>query len=518
MLVYAEDLSSMDDMFDDIMGTDETEEEGGSDIGSFEISDDTKLSISGDHEFKLPFPIIPDYTEYSGGIKSPGFFNELTLKYEYDELVLMSAWDMSILMQKGGEIDEMLSVRPLENYISWAPGDFIFSFGFQEFAWGTADGQNPTDNINPRDYSEGLESEKLPALSAFAKFYPTSSFSIEAVYLPYAQASVFPTDISSEIPARLFSETIITNAMMQTHTEIKEKSVEVDDPDYDASSFKAGLKLTYLGTVDFSLSYLYDMDDMYTPEISLLAYNMDPDTNVSGNIPAYRVSNISLSRKRLHRIGADMKTTLDRFGVWLEAAYTISEDTDMSSYKLRNHNLSWTAGFDFNYGPDQEFYMNLQYMGSFVPEFDDSFYTDYSGGAPDSTKVADKDYMEEFYYRALVNKIGGLSEGLLNGVVMRSEFPMNYQKIKPMLTAALFIPAIYDEEEKTRYVSLALRPEIEFKPADSFYISLGSDLYFSWMKSPDSDEVEIDTDDKIGMFHEDSHIYLKVNYAWSKNL
>jgi hypothetical protein len=71
----------------------------------------------------------------------------------------------------------------------------------------------------------------------------------------------------------------------------------------------------------------------------------------------------------------------------------------MDSYAKRNPNLAWTLGTDFNYGSDDRFYLNFQYAGKFVRDYDYEFFTDYTNGAPDVSRMADPEYVKEYYYR-----------------------------------------------------------------------------------------------------------------------
>jgi|SRR5690554_2433772 len=123
-----------------------------------------------------------------------------------------------------------------------------------------------------------------------------------------------------------------------------------------------------------SISYLYDYDQFFTPEITLKRYQLIDEDYISA-LPisgpekemlraqsGYRVERFELRRLRAHRIGADIKGTIGECGAWLEACYTITEDSDRDSDKRRNPNLSWTMKFDNYYGPHESYYINMQYF------------------------------------------------------------------------------------------------------------------------------------------------------------
>ena len=56
-----------------------------------------------------------------------------------------------------------------EATISGRQGPVEVTLGKQVYAWGTADAFNPTDNINPYDYLDVLDNEKLGVWSASAR-------------------------------------------------------------------------------------------------------------------------------------------------------------------------------------------------------------------------------------------------------------------------------------------------------------------------------------------------------------
>ena len=97
------------------------------------------------------------------------------------------------------------------------------------------------------------------------------------------------------------------------------------------------------GAFDIAASYIYDIDQYYTPEIQVEKYQiLNKDTKVNppltaeqlkGSFPSsvYGIKNITLKRNRIHRIGLDAKTVIDRFGIWGEACLSVTER------KMTNH-------------------------------------------------------------------------------------------------------------------------------------------------------------------------------------
>ncbi|NOZ75842.1 MAG: hypothetical protein GXO90_10820 [FCB group bacterium] len=81
-----------------------------------------------------------------------------------------------------------------EAYLVWYPSWGEFKAGKQIYAWGLADGNNPTDNLNPYDYYylflTGID-RKVASLSAAATFY-LGDAELDLVFLPRHEANRFP--------------------------------------------------------------------------------------------------------------------------------------------------------------------------------------------------------------------------------------------------------------------------------------------------------------------------------------
>lgn len=484
------------------------------------IKQEFSLTFNGDLSFEFHLPVTKDHLDFYGDIKAPRFNNDLGIEFAYRTLSVLSNWQIDARLNDFSGIDKILLVQPLENSIKWSPWKFNIGVGFQYFNWGTADGINPTDNLNPRDYRVGLDAEKLPVLSVYAGFYPIDFFSIEAVYIPFEQMDFFPDDFTESIPEELFyglSLDISKIPSLDFNLVENPKDAELKSRQFDPLSFTLGGKLNfYLQYIDFSFSYIYDYDRFYTPLIELKKDTVENSPDPFLNIPAfyiYRIRAIDLVKKRIHRFGADMKTSIDRFGLWLEICYTITEDFMMDDYKIRNHNLSWVAGFDFNYGPDDDFYFNLQYIQEINPFFDDRFYNDYEDGEPEAGKADSKKYMEEYYYRLLTNKLGGIDAGLIQAVSINLKWPVLNDLVTPSVAFLYSIPLIYDYNQEIRYGGIYLNPELDIIPFDSFHIIIGADLYYSWNKKSGK-TVDINTQDRIGGYYFHNNIYIEVRYKW----
>jgi hypothetical protein len=437
------------------------------------------LEFTGLHEFDYGLPLDGDSWNYDGEMLTPRFRNELGVDVKEGDIHVVSRWQFDTTTDPGLIGQDQWSgatrARDLESYVAWNPDKFKLGFGYQIYAWGVADGRNPTDNLNPRDYTTlvGEKPLKIPVLSADVNWYPTEQVSVEAVFVPQAQTSLFPISTQAELegffPAAAVSYQPLAN---------------------DPSQFVAGGKLNYRSqAVDLSVSYLYDFDSLFTPDITL---------DNSGN-----VTSIALVRNRVQRFGADAKTTIDRFGVWAEGAYSLTGNQDTSSYSQRLSRIDYTVGFDFNYGPQDDYYLNLQYTGSVIPGYNDSANTDTSDP-------------QRYYERMLVGFVGSEEEAVTQGITWNASWNLASGTVVPKLTGAYSLPFFYDNSQETRYGNLLLEPSLDFMPIDSFHIRIGMILAYAWVKKAGDSNVSLDTTvDPVGIYTPSNNLFVSVSYQWN---
>jgi hypothetical protein len=490
--IYAEEVEDLDALFDDVGTTATTmvkEALGTVTAALKNQTTQTTVSISGEHQFEFHAPVIKDHLGFDSYLKAPKIVNEIGVEIEKGDLKIVSAWNADLLVYSGGDQNTLLETTPGENFVQLSTPACKFIFGYQQFGWGSADKLNPTNNLNPKDYAGDIfKYETLPLLAMRAVYYPSDTFSLEAVYAPYEQATSFPIDVAAQIPPELFFQTEISKAEIP----------------YTLESGVAAVRVSMYSALDMALSYTYDFDDYYTP---VIRYVSPFDKS------------LTLVKDRIHRIGWDMKTTVDRFGLWLEACYSLTRDAEMNLYDKRNPYLDWTFGLDFNYGPEDRFYLNFQYTGTYVFDYDDQFFKDYEQGQPDPVQLMmDQEYGRTYYTRALLYRIANQSENQLHGFQLKTEWPLADSKVVPSVVGAYYLPVGYDQEEKTRYGSLLFNPELLYKPMDDVEIALGSYLIYAWHKPTGSDTMDIDWTDRLGMMHDDSNIYLEIRYSWAQDI
>lgn len=426
--LYSED--SFDDLFSDIELSEGEESLGGG-------RDRSPLSISGDHEFIYSFPYI-DIERF----EAPVFNNTFKINYQTDNIDIVSRWKFNIPENQ---------IIPDENYIELTFNNTIFKTGYTLFSWGHADEQNPTDRLNSRDYTNPLDIIKMPALSVSVEQY-ISDFSLELVYIPVKTASLFSFNFSDKIPGILVDQDNIT---------FKEIN--------DIEKFVLGGRLNYYGLIDLSLSYIYNIDDFYVPKVDINpAYP-----------PGYPLTGLVLENQRIHQIGFSGKTIIDRFGVWLELNYSMVETS--KDY------MEWTAGFDFNFGSENQGFVNMQSFGKWCPDYIET---------PDFSNISDYADPNDFYFDLLAGSLQNIESELSLGIINKISYKLMNDELEPEVVC-IYITSLEDMG------TVILKPAINYKPIDSLAITLGMNVVYSLG--------EIELYEEI---HKNDDIFLSVKYSW----
>lgn len=519
---------------------------------------DSGLEFTADSSLEIFVPVTKKGQSVDTYMKAPALSSIFGITQEKENLKIVSLWDLKYKMRKNGVPNDLYELTPSENYISYREKKLDLSFGLKTYNWGSGDGENPTDTLNPKDYRSFFSPEKIPSLSGSAIYYPNNELAIELVYLPFKNKSVFPLEIEDELPDTLFSKlevkqmtinvdeallikadpTAITTTV-QYEEFTNDKIVSYDTTDYDLKKPVAAIRLRlFSGKGDFAISYAYDRDEFYTPKYQLEKYtvlsqemidsaitNLPTNGNLHNQLRAqflpqstYRIKSIELIRTPIHRIGFDLRTSAGPMGLWVESCYSITSDLKNNSDKLRNHNLRWTTGTDFNYGPKSKFYLNLQYYGKYIPKFDKDFNNDYTNGLPSASMAGDEEYMSQFFYRAMVNQLAYENEGLSHGILLKMDFPFAKEKWNLSIVGTCILPMMYNKSDRERLGSLYFKPELSYKPTGGVGYLLGANLINGWKKlTTDSSDYVQDYDDKMGKFHEESSIYFRVEWLLKQN-
>lgn len=243
-----------------------------------------------------------------------------------------------------------------EAYINLYLGNFDVRVGKQIYAWGRADGFNPTDNLTAWDFSDLLDTddEKIGVVSARANYY-VGDWSVETVVVPTFTASLLPAGATSrwwpELPATVPNPRDPQSTLAASYTFARPIL-----PDESAKNVQYAVKLSGLARGwDFSVSWFDGFDDL--PAIHA--------TTVVDS--ALTTAEITL-QSRYHRrraIGSDFATAFGGLGLRGEAAYYLTEDWDGTDPAIDDPYLQYVLGLDYTFRdvlPGKDLFVLLQWV------------------------------------------------------------------------------------------------------------------------------------------------------------
>ena len=201
-------------------------------------------------------PFIFGQLSFNGSIKPLVMFNisdkdRMDLPFRFVQLrsgYTMGDYDIlvnSALEHRWGE-NQSPNIQLREAYLTWFPSWGEVKIGKQIPAWGVADGNNPTDNLNPYDYYymflQGAD-RKIGSVSASIISY-WNNWQLEGV--------VIPNHVSNRLP---FNEPEFPFQIPIEPTEYQERQ----------NSLEYGLQLkTILGETDLGISYFEGYDRSFS--------------------------------------------------------------------------------------------------------------------------------------------------------------------------------------------------------------------------------------------------------------
>ena len=243
-------------------------------------------------------PFILGQLSFNGIIKPMVMFNisdqdQMELPFRFAQLRMgytMGDFDLlvnSALEHRWGE-NQIPNFKLREAYATWFPSWGEVKFGKQIHAWGVADGNNPTDNLNPYDYYymflQGAD-RKIGSVSASVITY-WNNWQLECV--------IIPNHVSNRLP---FNEPEFPFQIPIEPTEYEERE----------NSLEYGLQLkTIIGETDIGISYF----DGYDRSFSLLGIDTFNIIQVSPKF-GYRSTSV---------IGLNMVTFIKDFTIRAESA------------------------------------------------------------------------------------------------------------------------------------------------------------------------------------------------------
>jgi hypothetical protein len=184
-----------------------------------------------------------------------------------------------------------LGVR--EATVRFEHGPMVLTLGKQLFAWGTADGFNPTDNLNPYDYLDVADAEKMAIWSAAAQLTlgPTNTTLIVA---PVFTPSRTPFLTSRWVPPAP-SDILLADRQLPANT-------------VSNVTYAARVRATVSGW-DLSASYFEGFEN--TPVVETALVSPAPGVTMPLLTPVFT---------RMRVVGLDASTTYRKFEFHGEAA------------------------------------------------------------------------------------------------------------------------------------------------------------------------------------------------------
>ena len=277
------------------------------------ISPTYLMRISDGSEISLPFRLTDLHLSYS--------FGNFELK---TNTALETRW-------RGSEAE--LDIR--EAYLTWYPTFGEVKFGKMIHTWGAADGNNPTDNINPYDYYYMFLSgadQKIGVFSGSVKAY-WKNLNAEVIVIPEHTPNRLPFG-EEDFPIQFPFE--------------PEEYIEIDNP-YE---FGTRIQGTF-NLADISISYFRGYDRGF----SMLALSSTMDVPYNPNF-GYRKTNM---------VGTDFVTFINDFTVRGEIGYFKTENIIKSQnaymiFDTEADYLQYVLQFEYTGFSDSN--LGIQFLGT----------------------------------------------------------------------------------------------------------------------------------------------------------
>jgi hypothetical protein len=210
----------------------------------------------------------------------------------------------------------VLSLREAVVDLRRAPVDL--RLGKQFYAWGTADAYNPTDNLNPYDYLDVLDTEKMAVYSASVRVQIGSTSLV---------AAVVPVFTPGRLPDPTGRWGLAPPAGVSAHVSDREL------PGLEAANVQYAARLrTTLGGWDLSASYYHGFDDV--PEFRASTIPAPSGSSVVSVTPVF---------PRIDAIGMDFSTTFRGIEVHGEGVVKLVEENG------REDRFQGIAGFGYTW-------------------------------------------------------------------------------------------------------------------------------------------------------------------------
>jgi len=323
-----------------------------------------------------------------------------------------------------GVIDSLKETDERRYYVNFreayvkAPGERSdFYLGKRVYSWGKAEGYNPTDNINPYDYLDFPDREKIGVFSASLE-HSLGNSNIDIVWVPFFTPGRLP-ERDNRWAGTVEADTAVVGG--QTIPAGQQVVVEERElpPDTLKNSQTAGrLRLT-IESWDMALSYYHGFDSVPAVEERFVG----------------PVRHLTPKYNKISVYGFSLVTTLEKLEAHVETAYRHTEsgdDDDFVSY-IAGGSYSWDEPLSFV----EKFSLYLEYAGEEVTDEKDN-----------PARYSAKNYTRPFKRSALGSIIARFNEDAefaLSGAYNFDEYDFFLQpKLTYKLTDSLKVKAGFD--------------------------------------------------------------------------
>ncbi|MFC1555349.1 hypothetical protein ACFL7D_12010 [candidate division KSB1 bacterium] len=345
--------------------------------------------------------------------------------YTYDGLTKVSDWNFQEAY--------------IDLYYDWMD----LRIGKQLIAWGKADELNPTDILNPQDLSNLTEEKHIRkiGLTMIKSRFFIGDNTLTLVWKPEFDHNRFAFDNPrlSVIPLAAFSSV----------------APNLPENEIDKTEWAVKWERTF-GYVDVSASYFDGWDNIFTPVFS---YDLWGAPHLDGLV---------FSRTKMY--AADFAGSFSSVGLWGEAAYFHTSDSEGIDPFVKNPYFQMVLGTDYNFANGIK--INFQYFSEFLTKVDNQVERE----------------MEE----AIISRLG---LGLPIRKAVSSRIGKNFGESEQH---SLEIMSIFDVEDS----GYLLQPKIKYSPEDALVFEIGFAVFGGEIGS------------LFGRFGKNDEVYLKTTYSF----
>ncbi|MGQ9630390.1 MAG: DUF1302 family protein [bacterium] len=369
-----------------------------------------------------------------------------------------------------GENDVLRKPEPgvslVEAYSTLYIGPVDLRVGKQLIAWGKADAINPTDNINPRDYtviSSEPEDQKM-GVGALRTTWYIDNFCVEGVWVPISRPSNTP------IPTMKVTQTV---PFLQKTISAEIVNDPVLPPENLIKGGEVALKLAgTLGPADASLSYYAGFD--HTPDLKVRK-SVTEQTIDYRIVPKYN---------RLRVVGGDFAWPIGGWDLRGEGAYFVTEDAEGDNPTVKNPWIQYVLGVGRSFF-DDTLNASVQFIRSIIIDYRKP--SDYES-------AFDRMLAKEF------DKFNGQIDPIQNSLFARVGYSTLNDTLRPEILA------IYEIEGR----DYLLQPKLSYAFADGVNASIGAIVYGSFREKDDEKKGAY----PFGRMDAEDRAFLEVKYSF----